>query len=155
MEPISPLCGGTDVRMPEDPATELELAHGALAEAEALRQQEAERGTVNRLYYACFHAARAVLYDRGFDPESHDTVIRWFGREIILEGDASDADGRFLRQLYTKRQNADYRQKKLVVNVDSLYARAEIFVDDMAELLNEVLDGDTKTDDKETERTDE
>lgn len=104
--------------MSDDPATEFELAYSALAEAEALRQQETERGTVNRLYYACFHAARAVLYDRGFDPESHGTVIRWFGRDISLEGDASDDDGRFLRQLYTKRQNADYRQKELVVNVD-------------------------------------
>lgn len=141
--------------MPEDPAIEWELAYGALAEAEMLRQQEAERGTVNRLYYACFHAARAILYDRGLDPESHGTVIRWFGRDIILEGNASDDNGRFLRQLYTKRQNEDYRQRELVVNIDSLYARAETFVDDMAELLDEELDENTKTDDKETEETDE
>ena len=26
---------------------------------------------INRLYYACFHAAQAVLYDRGYDPSTH------------------------------------------------------------------------------------
>lgn len=134
--------------MPEDPATELELAYGALADADASRQQGTDRGVVSRLYYACFHAAKAVLYDRGFDPKTHGTTIQWFGREIVLEGDASDDDGRFLRQLYTKRQEADYDQDDLVVNVGSLYARAEVFVDDMAELLDEELD-------KETEGTDE
>ncbi len=121
--------------MPDEPATEMELATGALADAEASRQQGTERGVVSRLYYVCFHAAQAVLYDRGFSPESHDAVKQLFGREVVLAGDASRSAGEFLSDMYDKRRQADYEQSPPTADVDALYARTEAFVTNMAELI--------------------
>lgn len=56
--------------MGEERYTEEELskAREALADAERLADSGgSEDGIVNRLYYAAFHAAQAVLYDRGID----------------------------------------------------------------------------------------
>lgn len=119
--------------MPDDPEIEMELADGALADADALRQQGTDRGTISRLYYACFHAAQAVLYEKGFAPESHDAVKRLFGREIVVAGDASRSDGEFLSDMYDRRRQADYEQSPPTVNVNALYARTKTFVDDMGE----------------------
>lgn len=121
--------------MPDDPATEMDLATGALADADASRQQGTKRGAVSRLYYACFHAAKAVLYDKGFSPASHDAVKQLFGREVVLVGDASRSAGEFLSDMYDKRRQADYEQSPPTANVDALYARTETFVTNMAELI--------------------
>ncbi len=57
--------------MPEDGyvGEELEQAQTALADAKILQEGSgSDTAVVNRLYYACFHAAQAVLYAKGFDP---------------------------------------------------------------------------------------
>jgi uncharacterized protein (UPF0332 family) len=92
------------------------------------------------LYYACFHAAQAVLYDRRFVPTTHDAVSRLFGREVVIEGDATKADGKFLSDIYDKRQQADYEQASTTVNVDALNARTEKFVNDMAAVDEEPIE---------------
>jgi uncharacterized protein (UPF0332 family) len=104
--------------------------------------KETDRGTVSRLYYVCFHAAQAVLYNRRFAPPSHGAVSRLFGREVVLTGDATEADGSFLSEMYTKRQQADYRQSPPTGNIDALYTRTETFVADMAALIEDELDDD-------------
>lgn len=133
-----------DSQSPPDPTIELELAYDALNEADVLRNQGGDRGAISRLYYACFHGAQAVLYDRGFDPQTHGTAIRWFGREVVISGDASEADGSFFNEMYDLRTEADYKQTPPTENVGALYSRTEMFVDDMAAL----LDADENTDEE-------
>lgn len=128
--------------MPDDPDVELELAYGALADANTLRQQGTKRGAISRLYYACFHAAQAVLYEKGFYPKQHGAVSRLFGREVVLAGDASRSDGEFLNEMYDTRREADYEQSPPTVNVDSLYSRSEIFVDNMSDLIEDTDETD-------------
>lgn len=72
--------------MPDDPQDEFEMARDALTDARASRQHGTDRGTASWLYYACFHAAQAVLYDRGFDPQTHRGVVMLFGREVVWSG---------------------------------------------------------------------
>jgi uncharacterized protein (UPF0332 family) len=131
--------------MPDDPVAEMELAGGALTDADALRQQGTDRGAIGRLYYACFHAAQAVLYDKGFSPESHDAVKRLFGREVVITGGASRSDGEFLSDMYDRRREADYKQSFSPMNVNALYARTESFVNDMADLIEDRNDANSKT----------
>lgn len=63
---------------------------------------------VNRLYYACFHAAQAALYERGFDPQSHGRVQTLLGRELIQSGDVPREFGRFFNDMETYRRRVDY-----------------------------------------------
>lgn len=122
--------------MSDPVADEMEAAREALADAQILQTNDGtDAAVVNRLYYACFHATRAVLYDRGHEPASHQGVTSLFGEKIVLVGDASREDGRFLSELYDQRQRADYHFGPLSLDTEELYDRACEFVEKMDGLL--------------------
>lgn len=55
--------------MDEYATEELEEANAALSDATQLRDVGGrDEAIVNRLYYACYHAAKGVLYAKGFEP---------------------------------------------------------------------------------------
>lgn len=116
---------------------ELRKAEQAVRDAEQLASGSgSEEGTVSRLYYAAFHAAQAVLYARDVNPSTHGAVRNLFGREVVLEGDATREHGRLLTTLADLREQADYGYEPLEVDVDSLLQQTREFVDDMAELVD-------------------
>jgi uncharacterized protein (UPF0332 family) len=53
-------------------------AHAALQEANLLIEQEHFNGALNRVYYAAFYAARALLATRNLDSSRHSGVIALF-----------------------------------------------------------------------------
>lgn len=128
--------------MPDDDAPgmaavedQLRQARQALSDAEGARNANlSDAVIINRLYYACFHAAQAALYDRGFEPTTHGGVLTLFGSEIVGEGDAPRTDGRFLNDLGELRQQADYGYGTIDENVDALLARTRQFVSEMESL---------------------
>jgi uncharacterized protein (UPF0332 family) len=128
--------------MPDDDAPsesavedQLRQARQALSDAEGARNAElSDAVVINRLYYACFHAAQAALYDRGYDPTTHGGVLTLFGSEIVREGDASRTDGRFLNDLGELRQQADYGYGTIDENIDALHSRTQQLVSDMEAL---------------------
>ena len=127
--------------MTESPSTEatadqLRQAQQALADATgAYEAGLSDAVVVNRLYYACFHAAQAVLYDRGLEPESHGGVLSLFGSEVVVEGAATREQGRFLNDLSAFRKQADYEYGPVDADVDDLLEKTESFVDSMAALV--------------------
>lgn len=115
---------------------EMQEARDALADAEKMREAGVtEKAVVTRLYYACFHAANAVLYAKGFDPQTHQGTVRLFGREVVKAGGATGEDGRFLNDMRSYRQTADYTHDPIEVDVDELVERTGTFVGEMAGLL--------------------
>jgi len=95
-----------------------------------------DAGALNRLYYAVFHAAQAVLYARGEYPTSHGHVRQQFGQEVVLSGDVSREDGRLLGTLYDYRQQADYGSESPRVEVGPLIADVDEFVTHMTALVD-------------------
>jgi uncharacterized protein (UPF0332 family) len=88
---------------------EFSKACEALLDAQSLAESGgSDAGIVNRLYYACFHAAQAALYDRGVDPSSHSALRNRFGEHLVLDGELSRDHGRLLTTLADLRQQADY-----------------------------------------------
>lgn len=120
-----------------DPVREqIRQAERALDDARGAREAGlSDAVVVNRLYYACFHAAQAVLHDRGYEPESHGGVLSLFGSEVVVEGDASREQGRFLNDLSTLRKRADYGYEPIEADVDALVAETAPFVETMKELV--------------------
>jgi len=117
---------------------ELRQAEQALADATgALDANLSDAVIVNRLYYACFHTAQAVLYDRGYEPESHGAVLSLFGSEVVVAGDASRDQGRLLNDLSALRKQADYGYEPIDEEVEALLDRVEAFVADMGGLVAE------------------
>lgn len=91
---------------------------------------------MNRLYYACFHAAQAALYDRGVEPSSHGAVRNLFGEHLVLDGDMYRDQGRLLTTLADLRQQADYGYAPIDEDIDSLFERTQQFVNDIGRFLN-------------------
>ncbi|QLH84834.1 HEPN domain-containing protein [Halosimplex pelagicum] len=109
---------------------ELGKAREALADAESLAAGSgSDAGVVNRLYYACFHAAQAALYDRGVDPSSHGAVRNLFGKQFVRDDSFSRAQGRLLTTLADLRQQADYGYEPIDEDVGALTERATAFVE--------------------------
>ncbi|WP_158055613.1 HEPN domain-containing protein [Halorussus halophilus] len=126
---------------PDYVTEELEQASTALADAEILEDGKgSDTAVVNRLYYACFHAAQAVLYAKGFDPTSHRGVSTLFGKEVVLKEEVPRDDGRFLSELWDYREQADYGYDTLDVDLTTLRARTETFVARMSDLVGELED---------------
>lgn len=121
--------GGTAV---ED---QLRQSQQALADATGARDAElSDTVVINRLYYACFHAAQAALYDRGYEPKSHGGVLSLFGSEVVVAEDASREHGRLLNRLSELRKQADYGYGRIDENVGDLISRTEQFVTEMEDL---------------------
>jgi uncharacterized protein (UPF0332 family) len=120
--------------MAEYAEEELQAARDALSDAAILEGEETDEAVVNRPYYACFHAAQAVLYPKGFEPRTHQGVAMLFGREVVLNGEASEDDGRLLNKLRDYREQADYDHDPIEADVDALFERVEAFVATIEEL---------------------
>lgn len=123
-----------DAENPGEAAVEDQLrqARQALADAEGARNAElSDAVVINRLYYTCFHAAQAALYTRGNNPSTHGGVLSLFGSEVVVPGDASREDGRFLNDLAELRKQADYGYGTIDENIDALLARTREFVSQM------------------------
>ena len=130
------------VRIPDDDTPsqaevngQLRQAKQALSDAEGAQDAElSDTVVINRLYYACFHAAQAVLYYRGHSLTTHGGVLTLFSSEIVGEGDAPREDGRFLNDLGELRKQADYDYGSVNENVDEILAQTRQFVSKMASL---------------------
>lgn len=103
-----------------------------LADAEKASEVGISKATiVNRLYYACFHAAQAALYAQGFDPQSHGSVQTLLGRELIKNRDLPREFGRFFNDMETYRRRVDYGSGDVERDTEELLQRTAAFLDAM------------------------
>lgn len=120
----------------EDVRNEWRRAEQALADARTAHDAGVSKATVvNRLYYACFHAAQAALYDRGFDPGSHGGVRTLFGRELVRDGSVDRDHGRFLNDIETYRRRVDYGSGEVERGTEALIDATVVFLDAAREVL--------------------
>ena len=63
---------------------------------------------VNRLYYACFYAATAILLHRHITAKSHAGVIGQFSEHVVRTGEISIDDFRVYSKLLNWRTKGDY-----------------------------------------------
>lgn len=86
----------------------LQRARTTLAEAKTLLEAGYLHGTVNRLYYACFHAVCALLFTEGKSASKHAGVRAFFDQGWVKPGRVAVEMGRFYRGIFRRRQEADY-----------------------------------------------
>ncbi len=87
----------------------------------------------NRLYYAVFHMASALLLDKGLMAKTHGGVIHLIGSQFVTKDLLTKEYGRLFSRLYELRQSGDY---------DDLYDATEEevlpFIDKTVEFLEQM-----------------
>lgn len=108
----------------------MESAENTLAEVETHRANGFYNTAVNRLYYACYYAATAILIANGIEVKSHDGVRMNLGKHIVQEGILSPELGRYFSRLFSKRSTGDYDDffNHNIETVDELMPDAKLFI---------------------------
>lgn len=83
-------------------------AYDSLKEAKAVAELGFWSLAGNRLYYAAFHMATALLLDKGIIAKTHSGVIHLIGSKFIMTGLLDKKYGRFFSRLFELRQSGDY-----------------------------------------------
>lgn len=86
----------------------LTQARETLREAEILRAAAAQRGAINRAYYAMFYALLALLATRQLGTSKHSGAIGLFDREFVKPGLFAVDLSRALHLAFDRRQSQDY-----------------------------------------------
>lgn len=121
----------------------MENARKMLAEVESHRENGFYNTAVNRMYYACYYAATAMLIALGIEVKSHDGVRLSLGRHVVLTGRLSPELGRFYSRLFSKRSTGDYDDfiNHTLETVDELLPQARSFIGVLFSQLNEWMEG--------------
>lgn len=119
----------------------MENARKMLEEVKSHRSNGFYNTAVNRMYYACYYAATAMLISMGIEVKSHDGVRLNLGRHVVLEGRLSPELGRFYSRLFSKRSTGDYDDfiNHTLTTVDELLPQACLFVNTLGEQLDDWL----------------
>lgn len=118
-------------------AYRLQRAHETLKEADYNAQGDYYNAAVNRLYYACYYAASALMVSNNLEAASHKGIKTMLGLKFIKTGLLEPKYGRIYQQLFENRQSGDYEDfvycdKELY---DMLRPQAEDFVNKISEML--------------------
>lgn len=115
----------------------LKRANEALRGARILLEEGELYGAVSRIYYAVFHAAKAMLYSKGFKAKSHSGLRALFGEHIIKPGIMSREYSDTLRDVFDSRQLSDYEVYAEFdrYEVGTLADKAERFLKGVSDLL--------------------
>ena len=119
----------------------IESAENTLAEVVIHRANGFYNTAVNRLYYACYYAATAILIANGIEVKSHDGVRMNLGKYIVQEGILTPELGRYFSRLFSKRSTGDYDDffNHSLETVDELMPDAKRFIQTIKEWINHWL----------------
>lgn len=115
-----------------------ERAHETLAEIPYLRDQGYYNTATNRLYYACYYAAVALLTKNHISTGTHAGVKTMLGLHFVSKGLISKESGRAFTNLFDCRQRGDYDEfvYSTKEEIDELYPKAQRFIEEIDSLLN-------------------
>lgn len=86
----------------------VEKAYKSFGEAKAVTALGFWSLAGNRLYYAVYYMASALLLDKGISAKTHAGTIHLLGQKIIGSGMLDKSFGRLFSRLYELRQSGDY-----------------------------------------------
>ena len=108
-----------------------------LSEAEKMIEFNYSNAALNRLYYACFYAASALLFSKDIFTKTHSGIKQMLGMHFINTGLLSAPLGHFYSNIFRSRQGYDYDdlEDADMEMVRELAALAKEFVDESRKLL--------------------
>ncbi len=86
----------------------LDRANETLQESELLAKEGHYNAAINRLYYACFYAALALLVANGVETATHAGVKTMLGLHFVSKGLLPNEHGKTFSRLFEIRHSGDY-----------------------------------------------
>jgi uncharacterized protein (UPF0332 family) len=86
----------------------LAKARKLLEEVEVLMQHRFYITAINRLYYSCFHATKALLLTKDLVPKTHSGVISTLHQHFVQDGLFDFEQASFFSRLMQERIEDDY-----------------------------------------------
>ena len=86
----------------------LQRSNETLEEADYNAKGGYYNSTVNRLYYACYYSAAALMLCYGLEASTHAGIKSMLGMNFIKAGVIEAKYGRIYQQLFENRQSGDY-----------------------------------------------
>jgi len=116
-------------------------AEEAFQDAIYLMERLSYKGAVNRLYYAAFYAARALLAVKGLESSKHSGVISLFQKEYVKSGVFNKNVAKALSRVFEKRQKVDYADHAVITEVEAIRLKEEVqvFLDEIKKVINGIL----------------
>ena len=116
----------------------LEKAYEMLSAAEANLEIGQFRTSLNRSYYAVFHAMRAVNCLDDFDSSKHSGVIAHFNKNYIKQEKLNKKLSEIIKHTSYLREKSDYDDFYIASKneAEQQLENAEYFVNQTAEFLN-------------------
>ncbi len=120
----------------------LQRAHSTLGEADLLYGGGYYNAAVNRLYYACYYAAVALLLSREIETFTHNGVKTQLSMHFVRTGLLSIEHSTTFGLLFDKRHSSDYSDFAYCDAglVELLRPRAEAFIDAVEKLTKDTED---------------
>lgn len=119
-------------------AYRLERAFGTLKEADVMKREGFYNATVNRLYYACYYAAVALLLNNDIQTFTHNGVKTMLGLHFVSTGKLSIQMGKTFGTLFEKRHSGDYDDFVYCDEelINALFPQAEAFINAVRDLID-------------------
>lgn len=114
-------------------------AEETLTEVPFLKQQGYYNTAINRLYYACYYAAVALLIKHEVNPSTHAGVKQMLGMHFVATGRLSRELGRCFSLLFERRHSSDYDDfaYSSEEEINELMPKAQAFIEAIGVLLKE------------------
>ena len=108
----------------------LEKANETLSEIPVFMENKFYRTAANRLYYACYYAATALLISDGYETHTHNGVKTLLGFHYIKNNRLEKAFGKMYDHLFNLRQTGDYSDWEIIEeeDINLLLQPAENFI---------------------------
>ena len=115
----------------------LERADETMKEAEILAREQHYNAAANRLYYACYYAASALLVSNTISASTHAGVKTMLGMHFVSKGILSNELGKTFSRIFEIRHSGDYDDfvycdKEMI---DEYTPKAEEFIEAIKKLL--------------------
>ena len=118
----------------------LRRAKKSLLEAKAMIENGFNNAALNRLYYACFYGATALLLRKDILTKTHAGVKQMLGLHYISTGVLSQEMGEFYSELLQRRQNADYDDLAETEIETELVKEYSILANQFVETMQDILE---------------
>ncbi|MFH1528493.1 MAG: HEPN domain-containing protein [Bacteroidota bacterium] len=115
----------------------MQKATDDLNSSEVLLNEKYYAQSINRSYYAIFHAVRAILAFDKFDSKKHSGIIAYFNKNYVKSGIIEKQFSSILISAQQIRTESDYDDLFIATqdDADSQFNNAKLFISRMVEFI--------------------